>query len=40
MRKYSDEFKLTAVRVGLRYSALGVDVSDGVVWFWIGTHAE
>ena len=29
-----------SVRVGLRYRALGVDVPDGVLWFWIGTHAE
>jgi hypothetical protein len=29
-----------SVRIGLRYRALGVEVSDGVNWFWIGTHAE
>ena len=29
-----------SVRVGLHYRALGVDVDDGVLWFWIGTHAE
>jgi hypothetical protein len=29
-----------SVRVGLRYRALGVDVPDGVLWFWIGAHAE
>ena len=29
-----------SVRVGLHYRALGVDTDDGVVWFWIGTHAE
>jgi hypothetical protein len=27
-------------RVGLHYRTLGVDVSDGISWFWIGTHAE
>ncbi|MGQ0835174.1 MAG: ParE family toxin-like protein [Gammaproteobacteria bacterium] len=27
-------------RVGLHYRALGIDVSDGISWFWIGTHAE
>ena len=27
-------------RVGLHYRALAVDVEDGVLWFWIGTHAE
>jgi hypothetical protein len=29
-----------SVRVGLRYRALGVEISDGVSWFWIGTHSE
>jgi len=29
-----------SVRVGLHYRALGVSVSDGIVWFWIGTHAD
>ena len=29
-----------SVRVGLHYRALGVDVEDGILWFWIGTHAE
>ena len=29
-----------SVRVGLHHRALGVDVEDGILWFWIGTHAE
>jgi hypothetical protein len=29
-----------SVRVGLHYRALGVPVSEGTLWFWIGTHAE
>lgn len=29
-----------SVRVGLYYRALGIPVSGGVHWFWIGTHAE
>jgi len=32
--------KLHSVRVGLYYRALGIPVSGGVHWFWIGTHAE
>jgi hypothetical protein len=32
--------RFRSVRVGLHYRALGVDVPDGVLWFWIGTHAE
>jgi hypothetical protein len=27
-------------RVGLHYRTLGVNVADGISWFWIGTHAE
>lgn len=29
-----------SVRVGLNYRALGVSVSEGVLWFWIGSHAD
>ncbi len=29
-----------SVRVGRQYRALGVEVPDGVLWFWIGSHAE
>jgi hypothetical protein len=29
-----------SARVGLHYRVLGVDVPEGVLWFWIGTHAE
>jgi hypothetical protein len=29
-----------SARVGNRYRALATEVSDGLVWFWIGTHAE
>jgi hypothetical protein len=29
-----------SVRVGAHYRALGVSVEDGVLWFWIGSHAE
>lgn len=32
--------RFRSVRVGLRYRAVGVDVEDGILWFWIGTHAE
>jgi hypothetical protein len=28
-----------SVRVGLRYRALAVEVDDGYLWFWIGSHA-
>ena len=29
-----------SVRVGRGYRALGTDVADGVLWFWIGTHGR
>jgi hypothetical protein len=29
-----------SVRVGLQYRALGVELPQGVLWFWIGSHAE
>lgn len=28
------------VRIGIRYRALAVEIPDGLVWFWIGTHTE
>ena len=31
---------LWSVRIGLHYRALGKPDPDGVIWFWIGTHAE
>ena len=29
-----------SVRVGPHYRALAVDATDGVLWFWIGSHAD
>jgi hypothetical protein len=29
-----------SVRVGLRYRALAVEVDEGFLWFWIGSHAD
>jgi hypothetical protein len=29
-----------SVRVGLRYRALGVEIETGILWFWIGAHAD
>jgi len=31
---------LWSVRVGQHHRALGIDVREGVQWFWIGTHAD
>ena len=32
--------RLWSVRVGLNYRALAVEAPDGLIWFWIGSHAE
>jgi hypothetical protein len=29
-----------SVRVGKRYRALAVEVETGLLWFWIGSHAD
>lgn len=29
-----------SARVGLGYRALAVECTDGLVWFWIGNHAD
>ena len=29
-----------SVRVGAHYRALAVEIEDGVLWFWIGSHAD
>jgi len=29
-----------SARVGLRHRAIGVGSPDGVLWFWIGNHAD
>jgi hypothetical protein len=32
--------KYCSVRVSLHYRALAVEIPDGLLWFWIGTHDE
>lgn len=39
-KKVGKTKQLWSVRVGDHYRALGRDSPDGIVWFWIGTHAE
>jgi hypothetical protein len=29
-----------SARIGLRYRALAFERSEGLVWFWIGSHSE
>jgi len=32
--------QLWSARVGAHYRALAFEKPEGIVWFWIGTHAE
>lgn len=32
--------RLWSVRVGSHHRALAAEADDGLVWFWIGTHAD
>jgi len=32
--------KYWSVRVGLNYRSLGVEIDEGLLWFWIGNHAS
>lgn len=32
--------KYCSVRIGKKYRALGVEIGEGILWFWIGTHSE
>ena len=29
-----------SVRIGLKYRALGIEVTEGILWFWIGNHDD
>jgi len=29
-----------SVRAGIHYRALAIEIEDGLLWFWIGSHAE
>jgi mRNA-degrading endonuclease RelE of RelBE toxin-antitoxin system len=32
--------KYWSARVGIKYRTLGVEIDEGILWFWVGTHAE
>lgn len=40
LKKVNLPKKLWSVRIGAQYRALGVEKPDGILWFWIGSHAE
>ena len=29
-----------SARIGSRYRALAIEIDDGLLWFWIGSHAD
>ncbi len=39
-KKVGRRRELWSVRVGEHYRALGTEKPEGIVWFWIGPHAE
>jgi mRNA-degrading endonuclease RelE of RelBE toxin-antitoxin system len=32
--------KYWSARVGMKYRTLGIEIDEGMLWFWIGTHSE
>jgi hypothetical protein len=32
--------RFSSVRVGGHYRALAVEIDDGLLWFWIGSHTD
>ncbi len=32
--------RFRSARVGLQYRALAVEIENGLLWFWIGDHAD
>jgi mRNA-degrading endonuclease RelE of RelBE toxin-antitoxin system len=39
-KKVGKKKQLWSARVGEHYRVLGQDKPEGVLWFWIGTHAQ
>lgn len=29
-----------SVRIGISYRALAIEIKEGLLWFWVGTHAQ
>jgi hypothetical protein len=40
LKKVGAHKQLWSVRAGIHHRALGLDKPEGIVWFWIGAHAE
>ena len=39
-KKVGRSRQLWSVRVGMHHRGLGMEKPEGIVWFWIGPHAE
>jgi hypothetical protein len=39
-KKLEGQTDLYSIRIGMGYRTLALLKKDGIVWFWIGTHAE
>ena len=39
-KKIGGEKILWSVRIGKQYRALGREKPEGILWFWIGSHAK
>jgi hypothetical protein len=40
LKKVGRTKQLWSARVGMHHRPLGLEKPEGIVWFWIGTHAE
>ncbi len=32
--------KYWSIRVSRKYRAIGIEIEEGIIWFWIGKHSE
>lgn len=39
-KKIGQQNALWSVRIGKQYRALGREKPEGILWFWIGSHAD
>ena len=40
LKKIGGRKQLWSARAGARYRVLGMEEPEGIVWFWIGSHAD
>jgi hypothetical protein len=39
-KRVGKRMPIYSIRVGIGWRALGLEMDDAIVWFWIGPHAE